>query len=389
MKRGLPLYLLVLAVVLLASCSTPPTPSPTPSPTDTPMPEPADLWHIVVTLDDLPSGFQEIPNEEWWGEETVAEADLNGGSLFALVEPERSQSVFGLSTFLATIAEAGAFDAILHRPTMLMEVVVGPPGESDVIEQAELEPLADIGDVSAGITVVIDMGADRSPARMDIVGFRRDDVGVTVCVMYPDGDTPIVSIQHVSRELDDRAKSGGLEPAAVTEPGPVSPPTILDGYQIAVDEDLRLSFVHPSGWVEDRGGFTVRESTATLSFVTFTIQSELGAHYKLIQFFRIDQSLGRTPETLIEQVLGVNEDRLAEAGAEILETPQGVDIDGEPASGIIYRATDPRGVRFFAILLAVGLSDSGYIFQWASTIEHEQEMKQIYEVTLPTIEFTE
>lgn len=163
------------------------------------------------------------------------------------------------------------------------------------------------------------------------------------------------------------------------------PDAIPEGYELDFDQDLQLSFIRPSGWDIDEGSRTLPKST-----VLFVAYSRVrSGEYKLINLMMAEQPVRGSPEELIEDVLNLNETKLREAGADILEKLRDVTVDGEPAAGIIYRATDPRGVRFFSILLAISRPKRGYIFQWASSIEYEGELREIYEMMLPTIEFTD
>jgi len=160
---------------------------------------------------------------------------------------------------------------------------------------------------------------------------------------------------------------------------------IPEGYELDFDQDLQLSFIRPYGWDADKGSRTLPKSTAL--FVTYS--RVYAGEYKVINLTMTEQFTQGSPEELIEDVLNLNETKLREAGADILEKLRQVNVDGEPAAGIIYRATDPRGVRFFSILLAVSRPKQGYVFQWASSIEYEDELREIYRKMLPTIEFTD
>lgn len=164
---------------------------------------------------------------------------------------------------------------------------------------------------------------------------------------------------------------------------------IAEGYEPHFDADLQLSFIRPSGWDLDKGSRTLPQTKGTELFVAFS-RVRTG-EYKVISLKMIEQPTLRgvpeEPEELMEDMLHVNETRLRESGADILEKLRTVTVDGKPAAGIIYRATDPRGVRFFSILLAVSKPGRGYVFQWGSSIEYEDELKKVYETMLPTIKF--
>jgi hypothetical protein len=135
------------------------------------------------------------------------------------------------------------------------------------------------------------------------------------------------------------------QPSSISVASPT--PAIPEGYVLDSDPELRLSFVRPSGWDVDRGSKTLPESQATALFVAYSRVSP--GEYKIINLAMVEQPLGRSPEEFIEDLL--------------------------------------RGEGFFSIVLAMTRLERAYTFQWASSIEYEDELRQAYEVMLPTIKF--
>jgi len=148
------------------------TATPTISPTVTP------ISGASFSLEDLPAGFTEM-------------------SLAELVE-----LIMGFTILLPTQLEQVGFDIDLHQPDILMESFVGGMGATNILEQKELTHLDDIGNASAGLTVVADM--DGIQMQIDMAVFRRDTVGAVVFVMYIDGDVPVLTIEEVTTKLDNR-----------------------------------------------------------------------------------------------------------------------------------------------------------------------------------------
>ena len=181
----------------------PPTPTPTPlppTPTLTPLP---DLSNVVLTLEDLPSGFEAMsPAEFGFTKEDLSQDDFTVESLFVFLEAEHFELVMGFTALVSTRLEQAGFDVALRQPDFLLDSLIGGMGATDILEQKDLPDLDDIGDASAGVTVAVDM--EGISMRMDIVAFRRDVVGAFVFVMYIDGDVPIVPIGDVSRIFDER-----------------------------------------------------------------------------------------------------------------------------------------------------------------------------------------
>ena len=183
-----------------------PTPTatvlPTNTPTVTPTPLP-DLSDAVLTLQDLPSGFEEMPLAELgMTEADLSQEDFAVESLFAFLEAEHFEMVMGFTALLPTGVEQAGFNVVLRHPDVLLELMIGGMGAVDVLEQKELPDLDDIGDVSVGLTVAVDI--EGIPMRIDVVVFRRDVVGAVVLVMYIDGDVPVVPVGDVARKLDNR-----------------------------------------------------------------------------------------------------------------------------------------------------------------------------------------
>ena len=179
----------------------PPTPTPVPpSPTPTPLP---DLSNVVLTLEDLPSGFEAMPPVELgFTEEDLSQDGFTVESLFVFLEAEHFELVMGLTALVATRLEQAGFDVALRQPDFVLDSLIGGMGATDILEQKDLPDLDDIGDASVGVTVAADM--EGIPMRMDIVPFRRDVVGAFILVMYIDGDVPIVPIGDVARMFDER-----------------------------------------------------------------------------------------------------------------------------------------------------------------------------------------
>ena len=193
----------------------PPTPTPTPLP-PTPTPTPLlDLSNVVLTLEDLPPGFEAVPSAEFgFTKEDLSQDDLTVESLFVFLEAEHFELVIGFTTLISTGLEQAGFDAALRQPDFLLESLIEGMGATDILEQKELSDLDDIGDAAGGLTVVANM--EGIPMRTDFVVFRRDIVGAFVLVMYMDGDIPVVTIDDVAGKLDDRIER--TEPQRVEKP---------------------------------------------------------------------------------------------------------------------------------------------------------------------------
>ena len=190
-----------------APTATPtPTPSPTPTPTDTPPPSPTplpDLSDAVLTLDDLPPDFADMPLEQLG----LTPEDLSGEgfeaeSVFAFLEPSTFQLIMGFTLLVPDTIQQAGFDLALRNPEFLLNLFVGGMGATEVVEQQELPDLNNIGAASTGLTVVADL--EGISMRIDMVVFRTGLAGAMVMLVYPDGVDPDISIGELARRLEER-----------------------------------------------------------------------------------------------------------------------------------------------------------------------------------------
>lgn len=173
------------------------TPTDTPAPTDTstvtPTPQPA-LIAIAPTLDDLPAGFMQMPQEIF---SDAQESMPEGTYLFQFQDPENSQFIMGLLFPATTQAEQAVYDAMMAQFIEVFPAALG--AELDV---QPLTGMDDIGDSRAGITSVGPMMS--YSIRWDTLGFRRGDVIAILIVGYLDGDEPLLSMRNFAHLMDDR-----------------------------------------------------------------------------------------------------------------------------------------------------------------------------------------
>jgi len=179
-----------------------PTATPTNTPTVTPTPRP-DLSQAVLTIEDLPSGFEAIALEEIGiTKDDLSNNEFKVESTFAFLEPKNFEFILGFTTLLPSRIDQAGFDLALRNPEFLAESLLQGMGGTEILEQNTLPHLNNIGDASAGLTVVANI--EGIPMRMDVVVFRRDTVGAFIFVMYLNGDVPMVSIDEAANKLDAR-----------------------------------------------------------------------------------------------------------------------------------------------------------------------------------------
>ena len=247
MKRALLAQALVLIVLATSSCFTPrATPTPTPSPSPTPTPAAVDFWDMVLTLDDFPAGFEQIPVDD----SDIVNEGLGGKkwpiqSAFIFFEPDDYQFVIGGIQLLQGRLDQVQFDAGVHRPEFMLQWMIQSMGLSGILDEGVLPGLDDIGDASSGITVASEGTGEGLPMRLDLVAFRRHTVGAYVIVTYVDGENPVVEVGRLARMFDERIIDVLL---SSSEPEGGVPKTESGTYVRYSNADLRFSAEYPAGW---------------------------------------------------------------------------------------------------------------------------------------------
>jgi hypothetical protein len=163
-----------------------------------------DWSELAIDAQDLPPGFQGMPAEDLAKlKQELSENDLSVESVFAFMEPNNFELLLGLTTPLKNQQSQKDFEQILAEPEVLRELVTDGMGETQIVEQIEIEELDNIGESVAGVTLKLNL--EGVPAQLDIVAFRRQSIGAFMFLLYLDGQTPRMPIVNLARILDDRA----------------------------------------------------------------------------------------------------------------------------------------------------------------------------------------
>jgi hypothetical protein len=188
------------------------TPTPTASPTETSTPTPTvtpirtpDPSDVVLSLGDLPPDFVKVPPEEMVFD---PENPDNEYSLsFGFIGKEHFEYILVFVTLLP-----GTQVQIEYDKNMLSAreefSIADSPGIELVKYPKSLSNLEGLGDTSLGKTLVF--RDSEAYYRLDIVNFRRGNLGILVYSMYFDEEEPLAPIQDIVRLLDTRIL--GTEP---------------------------------------------------------------------------------------------------------------------------------------------------------------------------------
>ncbi|NIS81239.1 MAG: transporter substrate-binding domain-containing protein [Anaerolineales bacterium] len=126
---------------------------------------------------------------------------------FAFFEEEPFHLIMGLPILLPTRADQLEFDIELGDVEVFISDFTAGMGvvAEDAIEEPKLIPAAEgVGDVSAGLTMVVGEEDAILAMRVDIVAFRRGKIGAFIMVAYIEGDSPLVSVVDLANLLDAR-----------------------------------------------------------------------------------------------------------------------------------------------------------------------------------------
>jgi len=163
-----------------------------------------DISGVVLTLEDLPPGFEEIPPEEFGlSKEDMSDDEFFVENIFLFMQVEPIELIMGFSILIPSTLDQLSFDVALTQPELFMDSFLMAFELGDGNDVRELPDLAIYGDTSTGFTSAADMGLGMV-MRMDVAVIRRDFVGAILIIMYIDGETPVVTIDEIASKMDER-----------------------------------------------------------------------------------------------------------------------------------------------------------------------------------------
>ncbi|WP_199247163.1 hypothetical protein [[Phormidium] sp. ETS-05] len=158
---------------------------------------------LVLTAQDLPKSFQAMPQTDLEQlRRDLTQEDFQVASVFAFMDPNNFELVMGITTQIQSPAEQQDFDRTLNQPEVLQALLTEGLGQSEIKRRQPLTNLNNIGNSAGGVSLDVDL--EGVPARLDIIAFRRDEVGAFVFVMYLNEETPVMAASEVARKLDAR-----------------------------------------------------------------------------------------------------------------------------------------------------------------------------------------
>ncbi|HEY9295739.1 MAG TPA: hypothetical protein VIQ31_05090 [Phormidium sp.] len=204
-------------------------------------PVPAQTYNnAVLTAQDLPPGFKELPPEAAAQIQSqfemlstqLAQAGMKPEKYFAFINPDTLQIVVGFTGLIPNQPDQANFDSMLKQMqqpenqqrmiNQIRESIKASQGIK-IVDYAIVPTVNNIGETASGMTVGIDMQGQI--LQIDLAAFRRSNVGAFTAIMYRKGDRPSVNLDAVARQLDTRIVQtpSGTIPAGANE-SEVTPP---------------------------------------------------------------------------------------------------------------------------------------------------------------------
>lgn len=177
----------------------------------TDIPDPAaDLSSLVLTLQDLPPGFTEMPSDYLasFRNQLSQIPDFKPASIFVYQKIDRKlfelQLLLGFTVQLSDPTQQATFDRAIGEGIVAKAFFqcLNPNKESQFTHPAALTLQDKIGEVSAGWRSQGKI--ENIPMNVDLALFRRGKIGVFMTTIYLDGTKPTITISEAGRKFDSR-----------------------------------------------------------------------------------------------------------------------------------------------------------------------------------------
>lgn len=175
------------------------------------IPDPAaDLSSLVLTLQDLPPGFTEMPSDYVASlrNKLSQGPEFKAASIFAYQKIDSKllelQLLIGFTFQLSDPTLQAAFDQGIGEGIFAKAFTQGLNDDKELqfTPPATLTLQDKIGEVSAGWR---SQGkVENIPMNVDLALFRRGQIGVVMATIYLDGTKPTITISEAGRKFDSR-----------------------------------------------------------------------------------------------------------------------------------------------------------------------------------------
>ncbi|MFB2769628.1 hypothetical protein ACE1AT_10100 [Pelatocladus sp. BLCC-F211] len=178
----------------------------------------APIQITTLTLQDLPSGYKEIPPELKEAiatqlepfKQLIAKENLPLNNFFAFIDPKKMEVVMGFTGMLANPTQQAQFDAALQqvqKPEFEKEIkklqqTLPSDQQVQLLGYKNLPETNKLANNSTGFS----LGAKVQdlPVNFDVIGFRRSNFGSFTTIMYLTEKQPSISVKDIATKLDGR-----------------------------------------------------------------------------------------------------------------------------------------------------------------------------------------
>ena len=170
----------------------------------------ADLSSLVLTLQDLPPGFTEMPSDYVASlrNKLSQRPEFNATSVFAYQKIDSKllelQLLIGFTVQLSDATLQAAFERAIGEGSFAKAFSQGLNDDKELqfTPPATLTLQDKMGEVSAGWR---SQGkVENIPMNVDLALFRRGQIGVIMATIYLDGTKPSITISEAGRKFDSR-----------------------------------------------------------------------------------------------------------------------------------------------------------------------------------------
>ncbi|WP_315790515.1 hypothetical protein [Fischerella sp. JS2] len=220
MKKQITLILSIFTSTVFAAIPVQAVPSvDLPKQTNSPnLEKKAPTQPTTLTLQDLPSGYKEVPPQLKEAiavqlepfKRLIAKENLPLNNFFAFIEPQKMEVVMGFTGMLANQTQQAQFDAALQQvqqPEFEKEIkklqpVLPSDQQVQLLDYKALPEANKLANTSTGFS----LGAKIQEllVNFDVIGFRRSNFGSFTAVMHLKEKQPSISVKDVATKLDRR-----------------------------------------------------------------------------------------------------------------------------------------------------------------------------------------
>ncbi|HLF26139.1 MAG TPA: hypothetical protein VJG32_07375 [Anaerolineae bacterium] len=198
----------VLAIGLAACDRLPgfaPTPTRRVSVRPTPTAPVASIADVILRPEDFPNSFRTAQPEQqlFTPGEPIGDWPIEAGFTFERIS-EDPELIAGFTLRVPDPIDRAAFDLAMLADAETLASVFAGEMTGDVLSSSELPGMKQVGDASAGATILYTL--DGETWRAEIVGFRRRDIVAWVFALHLEGRLPLMPVNALVHKLAERAQ---------------------------------------------------------------------------------------------------------------------------------------------------------------------------------------